>query len=154
LGGKVYRVREDEEEGSCRVVLPWPDRRFSEQFILAICTDLPSPKAFPEETQALHRVTIDRESCEDGKYRLVNEDPEWIGAYVVVWAVVDLGFRTFYGFPLVLGRVPPLSDPRIRSYEIPLRETFRWFGDSGKRERPRSCSRVRDPGLVRRGQPE
>jgi len=93
-----------------RVRFGWPEARFSEQCVLAISAGEPGGEAVPEETGLLHRVPIDRESWEHGGGSwLLHAEPDWAGAYVVVWAVVDLGFRTFYSLPLVLGRLgaPP-----------------------------------------------
>jgi hypothetical protein len=42
-----------------------------------------------------------------GGSRLLESQPSWAGAYVVVWAKIDLGFLAFYSHPLVLGRIEP-----------------------------------------------
>ena len=52
------------------------------------------------------RVTVDRaEFTLAGDLRFLPTEPDWTGASVVVWAVVDLGFRHFHSPPLVLGRL-------------------------------------------------
>ncbi|MHC4179777.1 MAG: hypothetical protein ACYSWU_19890, partial [Planctomycetota bacterium] len=84
----------------------WPPERFSDQCVLAISAQLPGPESVPDNTALLHRVPVDRQSWEAGGGSwIVHAEPDWAGAYVVVWAVVDLGFRTFYSLPLVLGRL-------------------------------------------------
>lgn len=96
----------DKPPGSHRVRFVWPEARFSDQCVLTICAQQPGPEAVPEETALLHRVCVDRQSWESGGNAwLLHTEPDWAGAYVVVWAVVDLGFRTFYSLPLVLGRL-------------------------------------------------
>lgn len=92
--------------GSHRVRWSWPHERFSEQCVLAISVEEPGPQAVPGETALLHRVPVDRESWESGGGSWVlHSERDWKGAYVVVWAVVDVGFRTFFSLPLVLGRL-------------------------------------------------
>ena len=56
---------------------------------------------------APERITTTRPMWESGGgSRLLETTPNWAGAYVVVWARVDLGFEAFYSHPLVLGRIP------------------------------------------------
>jgi len=105
-GGRRGVVPVEKPAGSQRVRWSWPQGRFSDQCVLAISAEQPGPEAVPEETALLHRVPIDRESWERGGGSwIVHTEPDWAGAYVVVWAVMDLGFRTFYSLPLVLGRL-------------------------------------------------
>jgi len=36
---------------------------------------------------------------------VIHVKPEWTGSWVIVWAIVDLGFQTFASQPLALGRL-------------------------------------------------
>jgi hypothetical protein len=104
--GRGSVVPVDKPAGGQRVRWEWPPARFSDQCVLAISAEEPRPESVPEETALLHRVPVDRQSWESGGGSwIVHAEPDWAGAYVVVWAVVDLGFRTFFSLPLVLGRV-------------------------------------------------
>jgi hypothetical protein len=52
------------------------------------------------------RQTIDRKRYEDASGCVpVSCQDEWMRGYVVVWAVVDLGFDKLFSEPLVLGRL-------------------------------------------------
>ncbi len=97
----------------------WPAERFVEQCILAVCAEEPGTEDDPETLDAAYRVTIDREAWQrDGGNRIIQVKPEWTGYYVVVWALVELGFRTFHGRPLSLGRLGTGSRWSLRN--LPL----------------------------------
>jgi len=99
-------VLADQGEGTLRVRWTWPQQRFTEACILAICPDQPAAEDDPRQVAVHYRVPVDRPSWESGGgSRLVHLEPEWSGGWVVVWATVDLGFRTFFSHPLVLGRL-------------------------------------------------
>jgi len=96
----------DPAGGLYQVRWNWPQQRFSEECILAICPQEPGPGDDPGGVLVYHRLPIDRGSWEaGGGNRQVHLPPEWAAAYVVVWALVDLGFERFSSHPLVLGRV-------------------------------------------------
>ncbi|MGQ9574980.1 MAG: hypothetical protein ACUVUC_06650 [Thermoguttaceae bacterium] len=44
-----------------------------------------------------------------GGSRLIHVQPDWYDSYVVIWAVVDLGFQVFASRGLVLGRLRDAS---------------------------------------------
>ena len=94
------------QQGLYRARWTWPQQRFSEQCILAICPDEPGAGGDPSGVSVYHRLAIDRASWEAGggdrQFRIL---PDWIGGWVVVWALVDLGFHRFASPPLVLGRL-------------------------------------------------
>ena len=99
-----------EAEGNYRVHWTWPEPRFADQCLLAICPDEPGEDDDPLEFSVHCRLPIDRESWESGGGgQLVRAERDWVGGYVVVWAVVDLGLRTFYSPPLMLGRLEARS---------------------------------------------
>jgi hypothetical protein len=100
----------DEPRGAYRVRWTWPPTRFSEQCLLAICPAPPELDDDPSVLPALERIVTTRPMWESGGgSRLLEAPPQWAGAYVVVWAQIDLGFDSFYSHPLVLGRFPPAS---------------------------------------------
>lgn len=96
----------DKAEGTYRVRWTWPQQRFTDECFLAILADEPDPDSDPRDLELRHQLPIDRESWEDGGgSRVIHVEPEWAGNVVIVWATVDLGFRTFASRPLVLGRL-------------------------------------------------
>jgi len=96
--------REKGSETAYRVRWNWPESIAAEQCLLAICFGEPVEEDKPDELTAYYRASVDRESWEaDGASLLVETQPDWAGGYVVVWAVIDPGFETFYSAPLVLG---------------------------------------------------
>jgi len=97
-----------------RVRWTWPQQRFTDRCLLAVCPDKPGEKDNPQDLAAHHRVSLDRQSWQrQGRRQVLRTQPEWQGGYVVVWAVVDLGFRAFYSPPLVLGCLGAASRPKV-----------------------------------------
>lgn len=97
---------ESERDAALRVCWNWPEPRYSEQCVLAILKTAPTAGSHPQGVEALMRSKIDRKAWEDGGgSRVLHAAREWIGCYVAVWAIVDLGFRRFVSEPLVLGRI-------------------------------------------------
>jgi serine/threonine protein kinase len=99
-------VEEPGADAAYRVCWNWPDPRFSELCTVALCPSEPVPGDDPREMQTHLRMRIDRKSYEEGGgSRLIHVEKEWLGAYVIVWSVVNVGFQEFASEPLVLGRV-------------------------------------------------
>jgi hypothetical protein len=96
----------DEPRGAYRVRWTWPPTRFSEECLLAICAQEPDRDDDPLALPALERIVTTRPMWESGGgSRMLPPVPGWAGAYVVVWAKIELGFESFYSHPLVLGRI-------------------------------------------------
>ncbi|MHC4405189.1 MAG: protein kinase domain-containing protein [Planctomycetota bacterium] len=96
----------DRAQRAYRVRWTWPQQRFADECILAICHEHPSPEIDPRDLEAHYRLPLDRRHWESGGgSRLIHAEPEWDASYVVVWAMIDLGFRTFASRPLVLGQL-------------------------------------------------
>jgi len=96
----------DKAEGTYRVRWTWPQARFTDQCILAVCAHEPQPDDDPRDLDVLYRLPVDRRNWESGGgSRVIHVKPEWKGGLVVVWAMVDLGFRVLASEPLVLGRL-------------------------------------------------
>jgi hypothetical protein len=93
-----------------RVCWHWPEPRFSDQCLLAVCRSRPRPELDPRQIETLVRVPVDRKSYEEGGgSRLLHAEDDWQGSYVAVWAIVDVGFQTFTSQPLILGRLETIS---------------------------------------------
>lgn len=98
-----------------RVRWTWPQPRFADECLLAVCGQRPGDGDDPQDLTTHLRLPIDRESWErGGGSRVVRAQPQWIGSYVVVWALVCLGEQTLTSPPLVLGR---LEGRRRRSWK-------------------------------------
>ncbi len=116
----------DWDAGIYHVRWTWPQQRFSEQCILAICPQAPGPGDDPGEVSVYYRVPIDRASWEaGGGARQIHVSPEWREGYVAVWATVDLGFQRFVSHPLVLGSLRDAAG-------TPARGRKRWRPFAGK----------------------
>ncbi|MBN2477030.1 MAG: protein kinase family protein [Pirellulales bacterium] len=90
----------------CRVRWVWPEERFTNRCLLGVCPAEPDYGDDPQDLVAHHRASVDRETWErEGRRQVIRTAAEWAGSCAVVWAVVDLGFRTFYSPPLVLGHL-------------------------------------------------
>jgi hypothetical protein len=104
--GRASLVALDDPRGAYRVRWTWPPTRFSEECLLAVCAEEPDQDDDPLALPALERIVTTRPMWESGGgSRLLESAPHWAGAYVVVWAKIDLGFQSFYSHPLVLGRI-------------------------------------------------
>jgi len=105
--GRGSLVAAVEPRGAYRVRWTWPPARFADQCLLAVCCQEPLPGVEPTDLAPLHCVLMDRASWEgSGGSRLLEPAADWAGAYVAVWARVDLGFRAFYSDPLILAACP------------------------------------------------
>ncbi len=101
----------EEPEGHLRATWKWPETRFSEQCLLAVCPVEPKAGDDPEQIAAHWRETASAAQwAADGPGRLVPVEKGWEGSSVAVWAVVDLGFQKLFSPPLILGQIPGLLD--------------------------------------------
>ena len=113
-------VEDGDDRVAYRVRWTWPQQRFSERCLLAVCRDAPGVDDEPGQVHAYRRFPIDRAAFESGGgSRLIHAEPSWDGGYVVVWAVVDLGFQTFHSHPLVLGRLQHGQRQPGRKWKFP-----------------------------------
>lgn len=109
--GRASLVRDEREPGVYRACWTWPQQRFSDECLLAICSEPPGVGPDPRNLSVLHRISMDRTSWESGGgTRSIHVVPEWQGSYVVVWATIDVGFRTYCSHPLVLGQIEDISN--------------------------------------------
>ena len=113
--GRASLVRVAAPPGAFRVRWTWPQARFSDECLLQVCRLAPEAGHDPADMQILLSLTISRSNWEGGGgSRLLYIEPEWAGAYVAVWARIDLGFDTLLSHPLVLGQL----DPRSRGWKM------------------------------------
>ena len=104
--GRASLFSIDEAEGTYRVRWTWPQQRFADECILAVCQAEPDPDADPRNLEVQYRLPLDRRNWESGGgSRVIHVKPEWTGSWVIVWAIVDLSFQTFASQPLALGRL-------------------------------------------------
>jgi hypothetical protein len=95
------------EDGPLRVRWNWPIAKITDLCLLAVCQTEPSTHARPDEVKQLCSAELHRERWEAGdRFHEIEVEEDWEQAYVVVWAVIDLGFEEFYSPPLVLGQIP------------------------------------------------
>jgi hypothetical protein len=98
-------------EGPYQVRWSWPAPRFSDRCILAVLSNSPGLQDDPRTISVFHRVEIDRQQWEgEGASYALAAEADWAGAYVVVWALLDVGFRVYPSHPLVLGRLEEVAN--------------------------------------------
>ena len=62
--------------------------------------------AHPDDVESLYDTTISRFQWQDDhEHFAITVQEEWRGAYVVVWANVDLGYELLHSAPLVVGQL-------------------------------------------------
>lgn len=104
--GRASLVPLDEPKGAYRVRWTWPQPRFADQCLLAICANEPAAEDDPEALVAYYRQSLDRPTWEAaGGSHVVVSQADWPDAFAVAWAKVDLGFQVFYSRPLILGQL-------------------------------------------------
>ena len=83
----------------------WPHVRFCDSCLWAVCKSPPRGMALPNDI-AIYQQPFTRRLIESGggAYSF-KPKPEWVGRYVVVWAIIDLGFEKIFSEPLLLGRI-------------------------------------------------
>lgn len=100
---------------SCRICWQWPEPRFTDQCLVAVCRHKPQAGDDPRRLDAHLRLPVDRKSYEEGGgSRLLHIDERWHGGCLAVWALVDVGFETFVSEPLVLGRLESFPVKAVR----------------------------------------
>jgi hypothetical protein len=100
----------DEPEGTYRARWAWPEPRFADQCVLAVCPAEPAAGDDPETVTAHWRETISRQAWDaGGGSHPLTIQKGWEGSWVVVWAVVDLGPQKLVSQPLVLGSIEQKS---------------------------------------------
>jgi hypothetical protein len=108
-------VHEPGNNGTYRVCWQWPEPRYSDQCVVTLCRNLPHRGDDPRHLTALIRLPVDRKSFEEGGgNRTLHVEPDWLGCYVAVWAMIDAGFNIFASEPLVLGRIETPADKSSR----------------------------------------
>ncbi len=84
----------------------WPDARFTDRCRLVVAPQLPKPNSNLDNLSNHLAFTIDRSTWDAGDgYRDLLTEKEWVGCYVLVWAIVDVGFQTFNTQPLQIGQI-------------------------------------------------
>ena len=136
-------VSVDRSQGTFRLRWTWPQQRFVEQCLLAVCPAEPGPEDDPTEADAHHRAPIDRASWESaGGSRVLHSEPDWEGGFVTVWAEVNLGFCVLYGEPLVLGKLDRGAKPGVATWNP-------WKAFSKGRKSPGAKLAATDPTVSR-----
>lgn len=92
-----------------RIRWTWPPPSVTNQCHLVISTQRPSRHALPEDLPAAYSATIPRDQWDEQTGHIVPADPQWEGNRIFVWAVVELGFQTFYSEPFEVGTIETAS---------------------------------------------
>jgi hypothetical protein len=94
-----------DEDNQLRIRWTWPPSSISNQCCLVISSARPSRHALPEDLPAVYSATIARNQWDEQTGHVVPADPQWEGNRIFVWAVVELGFQTFYSEPFEVGTI-------------------------------------------------
>ena len=96
-----------DSQGNCRVRWTWPAPRLADRCVLGVCPEEPVPGEDPHAASGFLHLTIEHSEWESGGgSRLIRTERAWDGAWVAVWAIVDVGFAVFHSRPLLLGSSP------------------------------------------------
>ncbi len=107
-------ARADESAGGWCVRWKWPPARLSDQCVVGVADEEPRPCDRPEDLPLRAQWPVERAAYQSPAGFLVPDEPELAGGYVIVWAVLDIGFQRWTSDPLLLGRLVRRSrlDPR------------------------------------------
>jgi hypothetical protein len=106
----------DEPEGHLRAAWKWPEARFAEECLLAVCPTEPTAGDDPQQLAAHWREPVNTAQwTAEESGRLIPLEKSWEGSSVAVWAVIDLGFQKLFSPPLILGQIPVTSGEQGRS---------------------------------------
>jgi hypothetical protein len=126
-----------DEKGNLKITWTWPPPDITSQCRLLICKNRPPAHCLPEDIDSQYSVGIQRHEWDEAAGHQVAVDPEWEGSSVYVWAVIDLGFQTFYSEPFKVGQIEPIEVKhrrwglfRSRKGEKPAKA-----GEEGKKEK-------------------
>jgi hypothetical protein len=96
----------DRKSTRCTMRWNWPEQRFTEECRVMVCRNRPAAGESPDTIKGWVDFPMTREMYQSaGGFRRHVIDAAWQGAYVVVWAKIDLGAESFWSEPLVLGKV-------------------------------------------------
>jgi len=98
-----------DDENLLHIRWTWPPATVSNECRLVISTARPGPHALPEDLPALHSATVLRPQWDEQTGYVVPSDPQWDGARVFVWAVVEVGFQTFFSEPFEVGAIEAVA---------------------------------------------
>lgn len=112
-----------DEDQNLRIVWNWPPPHVANECRVVIAAKRPAPGTVPDDVEALYRTVVTRDDWDPAVGLTMVFDPEWHGATVFVWAVIDLGFQVFFSDPLHVGQIEP-AQKQQRSWSL--------FGGWGK----------------------
>lgn len=98
-----------DEEGNLTIRWTWPAPNISNECRLVICSTRPSANALPEDVDAQYSVAIQRHEWDEATGHQLQQNPELDGNDVYVWAVIDLGYQTFFSAPFRVGHIQPIE---------------------------------------------
>jgi hypothetical protein len=107
-----------DEDGNLTTRWTWPASTISHECRLLICQDRPTANALPEDVDAQYSVAIQRHEWDEAAGHQVQPNPELDGSDVYVWAVIDLGYQTFYSEPFRVGRIQPIEVKQQRRWRL------------------------------------
>ncbi len=94
----------NEENGSVSVRWTWMHPRFGNSCVLGVSGGNLLETDRPEDISLVFQKEITRSEWEKGgSFFSLTPEPAWNGMKVIVWGVVDTGFKRFFTQPLVLG---------------------------------------------------
>ena len=122
LGLKLFQLKKQSvtcgPHDTCQARWTWPDRRLTDRCYVGLCRRPPAKGESPGEIALSGSLqTVTREQFERGGCLVIHPRSEWDASFVVVWALLDAGFQSFFSEPLILGQLqigPSGQGPRGR----------------------------------------
>ncbi|MDZ7617120.1 MAG: hypothetical protein U1E05_08960, partial [Patescibacteria group bacterium] len=97
----------------------WPEERFTDRCLVTLSPEEPTARDDPDTMATLTTMIVEREPyMANGEHLRLPVQPDWLGAHVAVWALVDLGFEVLQGPPVALGRIRVPSKWGLASWSV------------------------------------
>lgn len=107
-----------DEEGNLTIKWTWPAPSVSNDCRMVICQNRPPASALPEDVKAQYSAVIQRHEWDEATGHQIPQNPELDGSDVYVWAVIDLGYQTFFTEPFRVGRIQPVEVKKQRRWGL------------------------------------
>jgi len=101
-------VLKAKSNGAYRIKWRWPPSRFADKCVMAVCGEEPKPGSPPGDWRLYSQWRIERRVWQNAAgSQTIHPKKGWIGGWVVVWALIELGdgVSEIRSDPLVIGRL-------------------------------------------------
>ena len=94
------------EAGGHHAAWAWPEQFAAIKIRLAVFAKEPTERTRIDQVEPVYSAQLYRKGWQaDGEGHSIANNPEWLGCYVAIWGVFDLGFQTLHSPCVLLGQL-------------------------------------------------